>query len=190
MVITRIIDCSGAEKILTAEIQAPYNKRVSGRLLTAAQIISEWKIAILGLFAAVVISGCANESTNQPVEPDPEPTKTAVTEWKVVADGDNDGIARLLGNAIFYDDNTWCILATTGDSEFASGTYPDTIDTTKNTESPFTANVTALNLTGSAPTTVSLEASVSITDNATNLSVTIDLSSMGMGEQTFKFTRI
>ena len=115
------------------------------------KIVHTWKIAILGLFAAVVISGCANESTNQPVEPDPEPTKTAVTKWKVVADGDNAGIAQLLGNAIFYDDNTWCILKSTA---------------------------------------TDMKAIVSITDSATNLSVTIDLSSMEMGEQTFKFTRI
>ncbi len=148
------------------------------------KIVHTWKIAILGLFAAVVISGCANESTNQPVEPDPEPTKTAVTEWKVVADGDNTGIAQLLGNAIFYDDNTWCILKST--EEFASGTYPASTDTTENVES-FTATVTALS-GESLPD--HMNAVVSITDSATNLSVTIDLSSIGMGEQTFKFTRI
>lgn len=150
------------------------------------KIVHTWKIAILGLFAAVVISGCANESTNQPVEPDPEPTKTPVTEWEVVADGDNAGIAQLLGNAIFYDDNTWCILKSTEDSEFASGTYPAGTDTTEDVE-PFTATVTALSGT-SLPD--NMDAVVSITDSATNLSVTIDLSSMGMGEQTFKFTRI
>ena len=148
------------------------------------KIVHTWKIAILGLFAAVVISGCANESTNQPVEPDPEPTKTAVTEWKVVADGDNTGIAQLLGNAIFYDDNTWCILKST--EEFASGTYPAGTDTTEDEES-FTATVTALS---GASLPDNMNAVVSITDSATNLSVTIDLSSMGMGEQTFKFTRI
>lgn len=153
------------------------------------KIVHTWKIAILGLFAAVVISGCANESTNQPVEPDPEPTKTAVTKWKVVADGDNAGIAQLLGNAIFYDDNTWCILKSTEDSEFASGTYPDNIDTTKDTTSPFKATVTELSLSG-ASLPDNMDAVVSITDSATNLSVTIDLSSMGMGKQTFKFTRI
>ena len=151
------------------------------------KIVHTWKIAILGLFAAVVISGCANESTNQPVEPDPEPTKTAVTKWKVVADGDNTGIAQLLGNAIFYDDNTWCILKST--EEFASGTYPDNIDTTKDTTSPFKATVTELSLSG-ASLPDNMDAVVSITDSATNLSVTIDLSSMGMGKQTFKFTRI
>lgn len=156
------------------------------------KIVHTWKIAILGLFAAVVISGCANESTNQPVEPDPEPTKTAVTEQKFDTENSS-AIGGELGNAIFYDDNTWCILATTGDSEFASGTYPDTIDTTKNTESPFTANVTALNLTGSAPTPVILEATVSITNDAQNLSVKIDLPSVSgglSGDETFEFTRI
>lgn len=148
------------------------------------KIVHTWKIAILGLFAAVVISGCANESTNQPVEPDPEPTKTAVTKWKVVADGDNAGIAQLLGNAIFYDDNTWCILKSTEDSEFASGTYPAGTDTTEDVES-FPAKVTSMGTTAT-----DMKAIVSITDSATNLSVTIDLSSMEMGEQTFKFTRI
>lgn len=150
------------------------------------KIVHTWKIAILGLFAAVVISGCANESTNQPVEPDPEPTKTAVTKWKVVADGDNAEIAKLLGNAIFYDDTTWCILSKDGVSDFASGTYPDNIDTTKDTTSPFKATVTALSGT-SLPD--NMEAIVSITDSATNLLVTIDLSSR-IEEQTFKFTRI
>ncbi len=148
------------------------------------KIVHTWKIAILGLFAAVVISGCANESTNQPVEPDPEPTKTAVTKWKVVADGDNAGIAQLLGNAIFYDDNTWCILKSTEDSEFASGTYPAGTDTTEDVES-FPAKVTSMGTTAT-----DMKAIVSITDSATNLSVTIDLSSMEMGEKTFKFTRI
>lgn len=46
MVITRIIDCFGAENMLTAEIQAPYNNHVSGRLLTAAQIISERNVYV------------------------------------------------------------------------------------------------------------------------------------------------
>ena len=88
---------------------------------------------------------------------------------------------------IFYDDNTWCILKST--EEFASGTYPASTDTTENVES-FTATVTALSGLSGASLPDHMNAVVSITDSATNLSVTIDLSSMGMGEQTFKFTRI
>lgn len=115
------------------------------------------------------------------VEAEPE----AVTIWQL-ADGQSE-VAWIisafgLSDAVFYDNGTWSISSSKAEyaEGFASGTYPEDTDTTKDTQ--FTAQVTntALGIGG-------LTADISITGGAQNLGVQITVP--GIDDFTFKFIR-
>lgn len=119
------------------------------------------------------------------VEAEPE----AVTIWQLAGEQGalETGIIASFGlsDAVFYDNGTWSISSSKAQyaEGFASGTYPENTDTTKDTQ--FTAQVT-----NTALGIGDLKADISITDDAKNLEVEITVPGLGLDKGlTFKFTR-
>lgn len=116
------------------------------------------------------------------VEAEPE----AVTIWQLAGEQGalETGIIASFGlsDAVFYDNGTWSISSSKAQyaEGFASGTYPENTDTTKDTQ--FTAQVT-----NTALGIGDLKADISITDDAKNLEVEITVP--GIDDFTFKFIR-
>lgn len=116
------------------------------------------------------------------VEAEPE----AVTVWQL-ADGQSE-VAWIisafgLSDAVFYDNGTWSISSSNAQyaEGFASGTYPENTDTTKDTQFAAQVTNTALGIIGD------LTADISITGGAQNLEVKINVGELG--NFTFKFIR-
>lgn len=116
------------------------------------------------------------------VEAEPE----AVTIWELAGEQGalETGIIASFGlsDAVFYDNGTWSISSSNAQyaEGFASGTYPENTDTTKDTRFKAQVTDTALGIDG-------LTADISITGGAQNLGVQITVP--GIGNFTFKFIR-
>lgn len=116
------------------------------------------------------------------VEAEPE----AVTIWQLADEqgASEQGIIASFGlsDAVFYDNGTWSISSSNAQyaEGFASGTYPEDTDTTKDTQFKAQVTDTALGIGG-------LTADISITDDAKNLEVKINVGKLG--NFTFKFIR-
>ena len=116
------------------------------------------------------------------VEAEPE----AVTIWQLAGEQGalETGIIASFGlsDAVFYDNGTWSISSSNAQyaEGFASGTYPENTDTTKDTRFKAQVTDTALGIDG-------LTADISITGGAQNLGVQITVP--GIGNFTFKFIR-
>lgn len=116
------------------------------------------------------------------VEAEPE----AVTIWQLADEqgASEQGIIASFGlsDAVFYDNGTWSISSSNAQyaEGFASGTYPEDTDTTKDTQFKAQVTDTALGIGG-------LTADISITDDAKNLEVKINVGELG--NFTFKFIR-